>query len=100
MVDVSSTSSEEEDSDKEVSVSSTTTPTSSDSDSKRKKSQRRKTVKERLDTANFFNDVFSTQIFLFPVILRSQSLERALKQRDVPRQRAASYSPPALKRYV
>lgn len=101
MVDVSSTSSEEEDSDKEISVSSTTTPTSSDSDSKRKKSQRRKTVKERLDAAKFFNDdVFSTQIFLFPVILRSQSLERALKQRDVPRQRAASYSPPALKRYV
>ena len=101
VVDVSSTSSEEEDSDKEISVSSTTTPTSSDSDSKRKKSQRRKTVKERLDAAKFFNDdVFSTQIFLFPVILRSQSLERALKQRDVPRQRAASYSPPALKRYV
>lgn len=75
VVDVSSTSSEEEDSDKEISVSSTTTPTSSDSDSKRKKYQRRKTVKER-----------------------SQSLERALKQRDVPRQRAASYSPPALKR--
>ena len=101
VVDVSSTSSEEEDSDKEISVSSTTTPTSSDSDSKRKKSQRTKTVKERLDAANFFNDdVFSTQIFLFPVILRSQSLERALKQRDVPRLRAASYSPPALKRYV
>ena len=31
------------------------------------------------------------------IFRRSESLERTLKQRDVPRQRAASYSPPAKK---
>ncbi|KAK2549252.1 hypothetical protein P5673_030368 [Acropora cervicornis] len=81
VVDVSSTSSEEESEKEEVSVNSTSTPTSSDSERRKKKSQTRKRKSERERNRSS----------------RSHSLERTLKQRDVPRKRSASYSPPVSK---